>query len=71
MSLFPLGFWDLSLWLAAVAIILLATSGMLSQIQGGTKICINKKRLKNVSIIASLFFLATVIVRIITIILIR
>jgi hypothetical protein len=66
---FPLGFWDLSLWLAMTAIILLITSEMLTQIHGRVNICINNKRLRNVSIGVSLLFLATVIVRIVTIVL--
>jgi hypothetical protein len=66
---FPLGFWDLSLWLAVTAIILLITSEMLSPYYGKVRIRVNKKRLKNVSFVVAILFLATVAVRIVSIIL--
>lgn len=61
---FPLTFWDISLWLAIMATILLITSGMLSE-YGGVKILISKSRLKTVAFAVSILFLATVAVRII------
>ena len=66
---FPLGFWDISLWLAITAIILLITSEMLSPYYGKTNILVNKKRLKNAAITASILFLATVTIRILGIVL--
>jgi len=65
---FPLGFWDLSLWTAITAIILLATSELLSPYYGRTGIMINKKRLRIVALIVALIFLATVAYRIYVII---
>jgi len=65
---FPLGFWDISLWLAVTAIILLITSELISPYYGKTNLLINKRRLRNVSIIVSTLFLITVAIRIATII---
>jgi hypothetical protein len=61
---FPLGFWDLSLWTAITAIILLATSELLSPYYGRTGLLIDKKRLRIVALIVALIFLATVAYRI-------
>jgi len=66
---FPLGFWDISLWLAITAIILLITSEMLSPQYGKINIHINRKRLRNVTIVVSILFLATVAIRILNIVL--
>ena len=60
----PLGFWDLSLWTAIVAIILLVTSELLSPYYGRTGILINRKRLRAVALIVALIFLGTVAYRI-------
>jgi len=65
---FPLSFWDISLWLAITAIILLITSELISPYYGKTNILINKRRIRNVSIIVSTLFLITVAIRIATII---
>jgi hypothetical protein len=65
---FPLSFWDLSLWLAVTAIILLVTSELISPYYGKTNLIINKKRLRNISLATSILFLATVAIRIINII---
>jgi dipeptide/tripeptide permease len=56
---FPLGFSDLTLWTAVVAIILLITSELLSSYYGRTGI-INKRRLRLVALIFALIFLGTV-----------
>jgi len=66
---FPLDFWDISLLLAATAIILLITSELLSPYYGKINILINKKRLKNTAMTFSVAFLATVIIRVAAIIL--
>lgn len=66
--IFPLGFWDVSLLTAIIAIILLITSEMLSQYHGKINIQINKKRLKNAAMTFSIIFFATVMIRIVTII---
>jgi len=67
---FPLGLWDLSLWLAITAIILLVSSGLLSIYHGRTNLHINNKRLRNVGLAVSILFLITVALRIIGIILV-
>ena len=61
---FPLGLWEISLWLAITAIILLVTSVTLSPYHGRINIYINKKRLKNAAQAVSITFLITVAVRI-------
>jgi len=65
MMTFPLTLWDISLWLAVTAIILLITAELISPHYGQTNILINKKRLKNVALTTSMLFLATVTIRII------
>ena len=61
---FPLSFWDISLWLAVTAIILLITSELTSPYYGKTKIPINKQKLRNAALTVGIIFLATVIIRI-------
>jgi hypothetical protein len=61
---FPLSFWDLSLWLAITAIILLITSELLSPNYGKRNLAIERKRLRNVALTISMLFLITVIIRI-------
>lgn len=61
---FPLGLWDLSLWTAITAIILLATSELLSPYYGRTRLMINRKRLRMVALVVALIFLVTVTYRI-------
>jgi hypothetical protein len=65
---FPLSLWDISLWLAVTAIILLVTSELISPYYGKTNLIINKKRLRSATLTFSTLFLATVAMRIITII---
>ena len=65
--MFPLGFWDISLLTAITAIILLITSELLSPQYGKVNIKTNKKRLKNAAITLSIMFLATVAIRVISI----
>ena len=61
---FPLSFWDISLWLAVTAIILLITSEFISPYYGKTNLLINKKRLKRAALIVSILFLMTVVIQI-------
>lgn len=61
---FPLGFWDLSLWTAVVAIILLVTSELLSPYYGRTGILINRRRLRLAALLVACIFLTTVAFRI-------
>jgi hypothetical protein len=65
---FPLTFWDISLWLAVTAIILLIASELISPYYGKTNLLINKKRLKNTSLTISILFLTTAAIRIINMI---
>jgi len=60
----PLSFWDLSLWIAVTAIILLVTSELLSPYYGRTSIIVNKKRLRMVSLSLGILFMLTVIIRV-------
>jgi len=62
---FPLSFWDISLWLAVTAIILLITSELISPYYGRMNLFINKKRLKNVALSIGTLFLITVAIRIV------
>jgi hypothetical protein len=61
---FPLRFWDISLWLAITAIVLLVTSELISPYYGKTNLVVNKKRLRNAALAMSTLFLITVAVRI-------
>jgi len=61
---FPMGFWDISLWLAVTAIILLATAELISPYYGRTNLVIEKKRLKQAALLLGVLFLITVAVRI-------
>jgi len=61
---FPLGLWDLSLWTAITAIILLATSELLSPYYERTRLVINRRRLRIVALLVAIVFLATVAYRI-------
>jgi len=60
----PLGFSDLSLWTAVVAIILLVTSELLAPQYGRTGINIDRRRLRLVALIVALIFLGTVAYRV-------
>jgi len=61
---FPLGFSDLSLWTAVVAIILLITSELLSPYYGRTGILLNRRRLRFAALIVAFIFLGTVAYRV-------
>jgi hypothetical protein len=62
--IFPLSFWDLSLWIAIIAIILLITSELLSPNYGRTSIIINRKRLRTVALSLGILFMLTVFIRV-------
>jgi hypothetical protein len=66
---FPLGLWDISLWLAITAVILLITSEMLSPHYGRINMRIDRKKLKNAALTVSVLFLVTVAIKIINLIL--
>lgn len=60
----PLGFWDLSLWTAVIAIILLVTSELISPYYGRTGIYLNRRRLRLVALLVAFIFLGTVAYRV-------
>lgn len=60
----PLSLWDISLWLAVAAIILLITAEFVSPYYGLIKIRIDKKKLKNPALTLDLLFLITVAIRV-------
>ena len=57
---FPIGFFDISLWLAISAIILLATSELINPYYGQTGLIIEKGRLRTVAFILGFLFLSTI-----------
>lgn len=61
---FPLTPWDISLWLAITAIILLATSELISPHYGHTSLIIEKRRLKQMAFLLGIIFMFTVLIRI-------
>lgn len=65
---FPLGLWDLSLWLAATSTILLVASELISLHQSRVRIYVNKERLRNTAFAVSIAFLVTVAIRVVGII---
>jgi len=65
---FPLSFWDISLFFAVTAIILLVTSELLSPYYGKTNLTLNRKRLRNAALASSTLFLVTVAVKVATMI---
>jgi hypothetical protein len=60
----PLFFWDLSLWLAVTAIILLVTSELISPYYGKTKLLVKRKKLRKVAFTISILFLLTLVIHI-------
>jgi len=66
---FPLGVFDIFLWNAVMAIILLATSEVLDPYYGQTRILIEKSRLKKATLILGVLFLFIVAIRIYEVIL--
>jgi len=62
---FPLNFWDINLWLAVTAIILLITAELISPYYGQTNLLINKKKLKKAALIVGILFLITIAIRVI------
>ena len=61
---FPLTFNDVSLWLAATAIILLITAELISPHYGPANLTIDKGRLRTAALIVGLLFMITVAIRI-------
>ena len=61
---FPLTFWDISLWLAVTAIILLATSELISPHYGRTSLVIEKRQIRQAALVLGTLFLITVLIRV-------
>lgn len=61
---FPLTFWDISLWLAVTAIILLVTAELISPYYGKTNLVIEKRRLRQTALLLGILFMITVMIRI-------
>jgi hypothetical protein len=60
----PLDFWNISLWLAITAIILLITAQLLTAYDGKATLLVDQKKLKTTALIIGIFFLVTVAIRI-------
>jgi hypothetical protein len=65
---FPIGLWDLSLWLAASSIELLVTSELLLELIGKDKIRLDSARLRNAGIACTVLFLVTIALRILEVV---
>lgn len=66
---FPLNLAEINLLLAVVSIVLLVTSELLSPYYGAENLKINRKRLRNTSIVMSTSFLVTMAIRVVGILL--
>jgi uncharacterized protein involved in exopolysaccharide biosynthesis len=60
----PIDFWNIGLWLAVTAIILLVTAQLVSAYDGSASLLIDKKRLRNAALTLGILFLTTVAIRI-------
>jgi len=61
---FPPSFWDISLWLAVTAIVLLVTAELLSPYYGRANVTVDTRRLRNIALTVSILFLATVVIHV-------
>lgn len=57
---FPLSFLDITVWLAFTAIIMLATSEVVSTYYGKSNLIIDKNRLRLVALIVSITFIISI-----------
>lgn len=64
----PLDFWNTSLWLATTGIILLITVQLLTAYDGKATLLLDQRKLKTAALITGIFFLATVAIRVYTIV---
>ena len=60
----PLDFWNISLWLATTATILLITAQLLTAYDGKATLLLDQRKLKTTALIIGIFFLVTVAIRI-------
>jgi hypothetical protein len=63
MAMFPLSMFDISLWIAITAIILLATSEFLFSYSGNLNFPLDKNRLRLAALILGAAFLVMVLMR--------
>ena len=68
---FPLNFGDISLLLAVLAVILVVTSGIISPYYGRLTMLISREKLRKVSLVFFVLFLATLIIRVFEVVLSR
>jgi len=61
---FPLTFWDIGLWIAVIALILLAKSEILSPYYGETGIVIEENRLRIVALFFAMLFMLIALIRV-------
>jgi hypothetical protein len=61
---FPLSFSDITLWLAITAIILLATSELISPYYGKTNLLIDKNRLRLAALGVGIVFIVSIIAQV-------
>jgi hypothetical protein len=62
--LFPLSLWDLSLWIAVTALILLTTAELTSPYHTQTNLLIDNKRLEKAALTMGILFLITAAIHI-------
>jgi len=65
---FPISFWDLGLWIAVTAIILLITAELTSPYNTQANILIDNNRLEKAALTMGILFLITVAIHIYSII---
>ena len=68
---FPLNFGDISLLLAVLAVILVVTSEIISPYYGRLTMLISREKLRKVSLVFFVLFLATLIIRVFEVVLSR
>lgn len=61
--MFPISLVEISLWLAATAIILLAALEVVTSYSGKAVVLVKKRRLRTVALIVSFLFLFTVFIQ--------
>jgi len=66
--LFPLNFWDISLWLAVTAMILLTTAELIPASDSQKTFFLSKKKLEKAALTMGILFLMTTVLRIFDII---
>lgn len=65
---FPLDFWDIGLWVAITAIVLIITSELLTPFYGRTSMVIDRGRIRLAALTMGIAFLVFVAIRAATII---